>query len=109
GRFSTMNGCPKALVYSSAIVRDRRSIEPPGGLVAMIRTTRLGQIACCAAESPANIAVAKTSRDNVLYIFFTLRSYSLSLPHPPPCFSSITRHRGARHRTARHREARHAL
>src|SRR2546425_7481131 len=43
GRLSTTNGPPKVLLKSSASARDRKSTEPPGGLVAMMRTVRLGQ------------------------------------------------------------------
>ena len=49
GRVSTTNGCSKVLLKSSASARARKSTEPPGGLVAMMRTVRLGQ-GCCACE-----------------------------------------------------------
>src|SRR6266851_1943232 len=43
GRLSTTNGTPKVLLKSSASARARKSTDPPGGLVAMMRTVRLGQ------------------------------------------------------------------
>src|SRR5260221_14754304 len=47
GRLSTTKGTPKFLLKSSASTRASRSTDPPGGLVAMMRTVWLGQ-GCCA-------------------------------------------------------------
>src|SRR5258708_13661101 len=41
GRLSTTNGAPKVLLKSSASARERKSTDPPGGLVAMMRTVWL--------------------------------------------------------------------
>src|SRR5256886_2208941 len=41
-RLSTTNGVPKVLLKSSASARARKSTDPPGGLVAMMRTVWLG-------------------------------------------------------------------
>jgi len=36
-------------------------MEPPGGLVAMMRTTRVGHAGCAAASASVNAIAAKTS------------------------------------------------
>ena len=46
GRFSTTKGWAKPLLKSAASARARKSTEPPGGLVATMRTARLGQAGC---------------------------------------------------------------
>src|SRR5207248_11076133 len=51
GRLSTTNGVAKVLLKSSASARARKSTDPPGGLVAMMRTVWLGQAACARAAS----------------------------------------------------------
>src|SRR5712692_7053846 len=51
GRLSTTNGTPKLLLKSSASARARKSTDPPGGLVAMMRTVWLGQGDCAGAAS----------------------------------------------------------
>src|SRR5258706_402746 len=45
-RFSTTKGWPKIRLKSAASARARKSTEPPGGLVATMRTTCVGQAGC---------------------------------------------------------------
>ncbi len=61
GRVSTTNGSPKLFVKSSASERARKSTEPPGGLVAMMRTVRLGQ-GCCAGAASGSAHAARNTR-----------------------------------------------
>src|SRR5258707_15171534 len=58
GRLSTTNGPPKVLLKSSASARERKSTDPPGGLVAMIRTVWLGHEGWARAASGSADAAA---------------------------------------------------
>src|SRR5207247_9013102 len=73
GRLSTTNGAPKVLLKSSASARERKSTDPPGGLVAMMRTVWLGQEGW--ARSPSGSADATASVK-------TLRAHPLAPDKP---------------------------
>jgi hypothetical protein len=63
GLFSTTKGRPCFFVSSCARIRASRSIDPPGGLVAMTRTGRFGQAVSSAGSAgvAARTAIATTS------------------------------------------------
>src|SRR5881296_9241 len=58
GRLSTTKGALKVLLKSSASARERKSTDPPGGLVAMMRTVWLGQEGWARAPSGSADATA---------------------------------------------------
>src|SRR5882762_68596 len=72
GRLSTTKGTPKLLLKSSASTRASRSTDPPGGLVAMMRTVWLGQ-GCCADAASGNAHAAASA--NVESADFIERDY----------------------------------
>src|SRR6266568_8423277 len=68
GRLSTTNGAPKVLLKSSASARARKSTDPPGGLVAMMRTVWLGQGCCADAASGSAHAAASANVESADFI-----------------------------------------
>src|SRR5438552_8482044 len=77
GRLSTTNGPPKVLLKSSASARERKSTDPPGGLVAMMRTVWLGQEGWARAASGIADAAASVNTRRVHFIerdYRTLRA-----------------------------------
>src|SRR5260221_3571793 len=68
GRLSTTKGTPKFLLKSSASTRASRSTDPPGGLVAMMRTVWLGQGCCADAASGGAHAAASAKVQSADFI-----------------------------------------
>src|SRR5258706_16024509 len=77
GRLSTTKGTPKFLLKSSASTRASRSTDPPGGLVAMMRTVWLGQGCCADAASGSAHAAASAKVQSADFI-------GKGLSHPAP-------------------------
>src|SRR5256885_9528504 len=86
GRLSTTNGVPKVLLKSSASARARKSTDPPGGLVAMMRTVWLGPAACARAASGSADA---TTSVQTLSAHLLERDYRILGKEPPSAWARL--------------------